>query len=197
MPSVSREPARGEERVAVGDGHVAVDHARVVRRRPEVLADALDEVRMDLLVGVDRADRVGADDLDRRVLLLQVAADAGDRAAGADADDEVRDLAAGLAPQLRARSSRSGSAGWPGSRTGWAGRRRGSRASGGRRRGSRTAGESGGDVGRRDHDLGAVGAQQVDLLARTSCPASPRSRGSPSGARRSPGRCRCCPRSAR
>ena len=117
------QPARREERVLVGDRHVAVDDRRVVGLGPEVLADALDEVRVDLLVGVDRADRVGADDLDRRVLLLQVARRAGDRAARADADDEVGDRAAALAPQLRARSSRSASAGWPGWRTGWAGRR--------------------------------------------------------------------------
>ena len=74
----------------------------VERLGPEVLADALDEVRLDLVVGVDRADRVGADDLDRRVHLLEVAPGAGDRAARADAGDEVRDLPGGLLPQLRA-----------------------------------------------------------------------------------------------
>ncbi len=38
------EPARGQERVAVGDADVAVDDARVVGLGPEVLAHALDEV---------------------------------------------------------------------------------------------------------------------------------------------------------
>ena len=75
---------------------------RVERLGPEVLADALDEVGLDVVAGVDRADRVGADDLDGRVALLEVAAGAGDRAAGADAGDEVRDAAARLLPQLGA-----------------------------------------------------------------------------------------------
>ena len=39
------QPARGQERVLVGDRDLAVDDGRVERRGPEVLADALDEVR--------------------------------------------------------------------------------------------------------------------------------------------------------
>src|SRR5205823_8980357 len=69
---------------------------------PEVLAHALDQVRLHRPTGVDRAHRIGPDHLDRRVLLLQVAPDAADRAAGAYARHEVRDRALGLLPQLRA-----------------------------------------------------------------------------------------------
>ncbi len=72
-------------------------------RRPEVLADALDQVRPPAAAGVDRAHRVGADHLHPALAdLLEVAAGAADRAAGADAGDEVGDPAVGLAPQLRA-----------------------------------------------------------------------------------------------
>ncbi len=74
---------------------------RVVGGRPEVLADALDEVRATGAAGVDGALGVGADDLHAAVGdLLEVLADAADRAAGADAGDEVRDLAVGVAPDL-------------------------------------------------------------------------------------------------
>ena len=162
---LGREPASGEEAVAVGDGHVAVDDARVEGLRPEVLADPLDEVGMHLVVGVDAADRVGPDHLEVRVLLAQISRDAGDRAAGADAAHEVGDPAARLAPQLGPRGQvvrlrvggvrvlvrleRSGDLlGQPvrdavvGLRRVWA-----------HVRGS-------------DDDLGAVGAQQVDLLLR-------------------------------
>ena len=164
MPSVSasRRVVRNESRSETR--HVAVDDRRVVGRRPEVLADALDEVGLDLVVGVDRADRVGADDLDGRVLLLEVAPDAGDRAAGADADDEVRDAPAGLAPQLRpgrlvVRLRVGRVAYW----LGW----KAPGISCGQAVGDAVVGlrRVGRDVGRRDHDLGAVGAQEVDLLA--------------------------------
>ena len=67
----SRRAVRNESRSETR--HVAVDDARVERLRPEVLAHALDQVRVDLVAGVDRADRVGADHLDRRVALAQVA----------------------------------------------------------------------------------------------------------------------------
>jgi hypothetical protein len=77
----------------------------------EVLADALRDVRVDLVLVEDarllvlledRAVGVDAPDLDGRVALLEVAAGAADRAAGADADHEVRDAAVGLLPDLGA-----------------------------------------------------------------------------------------------
>ncbi len=125
--------------------------------------DALDEVGMDLLVRVDRALRIGADDLDVRVLLLEVASHPGDRAAGADADDEVRELAVGLAPQLRPGRLVVGL------RVGRVRVLVGLEGAGDVAReavgdavvGARRVGR---DVGRRHHDLGAVGAQEVDLL---------------------------------
>ena len=160
-----RQPARPQEGVLVGDGHVAVDDRWVVGVRPEVLADALDEVRLDALLAarVDRADRVGPDDLDGGVLLAQVAPDAGDRAAGPDPHDQVGDLAAGLAPQLRARGAvvhlRVG-------RVAVLVRLERARDLLGEAIGDAVVrlGRLGRDVGRRDDDLGAVRAQQVDLL---------------------------------
>ena len=191
-----REPAGGDEAVAVGDRDVAVGDGGVVGGGPEVLAHALDEVGMDLFVRVDRALRIGADDLDVRVLLLEVARHPGDRAAGADADDQVRELAVGLAPQLR-----------PG--------RLVVRLRVGRVR-VLVGLEGAGDVAREAVGDAVVGARASRAGRRSapprprrhrraggrsspcsSCPASPRSRGSPSGARRSRGRCRCCRRSAR
>ena len=75
----------------------------VERRRPEVLADTLDEVRAPGAAGVHRAFRVGTDHAYPPAgHLLQVAPDAADRAAGADAGDEVGDPALGLLPYLRA-----------------------------------------------------------------------------------------------
>ena len=118
---------------------------------------------MDLLVGVDRAHGVGADDLDGRVLLLQVASRSGDRAAGADADDEVRELAVGLAPQLRPGRLVVGL------RVGRVRVLVGLEGAGDLAReavgdavvGARRVGR---DVGRRHHHLGPVRAQEVDLL---------------------------------
>src|SRR5205823_12771592 len=101
----AREPAGGQERVAVGDADPLVDDARVHRLRPRVLADTLDEIRMDValvLRGVDRALRVGADDQDVWLVLLEVAADPGDRPARSHGDDDRVELAAGLLPDLRA-----------------------------------------------------------------------------------------------
>ena len=75
----------------------------VDRLRPGVLADALDEVRVELRLvvgGVDRALRVDADDPHVRLVLVEPAADAGDRAAGPDGDHERVDLAAGLLEDL-------------------------------------------------------------------------------------------------
>ena len=51
--------------------------------------------------------------------------------------------------------------------------------------------------GRAHDDLGAVRAQQRDLLRRSSCRTSRRCSGSRAGRRRWRGRRRCCPRSAR
>ncbi len=95
------QPAGHQERLLVADRLDPVHHRLVVGLRPEVLADALDQVRPAGAAGVNRALRVGADDLHRRVALLEVAPGATDGAAGADAGDEVRDPAVGLPPDLR------------------------------------------------------------------------------------------------
>ena len=98
-----REPPRHQERLAVGDPDPLVDHLQVDRLGPRVLADPLDEVRVELGVvrgGVDRALGIDADDLDLGLLLVEPAADAGDRAAGADGDHDRVELAAGLLPDL-------------------------------------------------------------------------------------------------
>ncbi len=157
------DPSGGEEGVAIADLDDPVDDVGVVAGRPEVLADALDEVRPAAAPGVHRALGVGADDLHVGVGGLQRPADPGDRAPGADAGDEVGDPALGLAPDLR---------------------------SGGRHVGRRVGGvvvlvglEGAGDLphqavrhrvvrvgvlgGHRrgaDDDLGAVGPEQGDLL---------------------------------
>ena len=134
---------------------------------PEVLADALDQVRADVLgaAGVDRPLGVGADHHEVRVALAQVAGGAGDRAAGADAGDQMRDLAGGLLPDLG-----------PGRLV--VGLRVGLvEVLVGLERARDLVGQPVGDavvglrrvrrdVGRGDHDVGAVGAQQVDLLPR-------------------------------
>ena len=59
------------------------------------------------------------------------------------------------------------------------------------------AGVLGVDRRRADLDPGAVGAQDVDLVARRPCPGRRRRRRSPGVARRWPARRRCCPTSAR
>ena len=100
-PFLAGEPARRHERVAVGDLHVLVHDRRVEGRRERVLADPLDQVRMDWAAGVDRPLRVGADDDQVGLLLLQVSGCAGDRAAGADTDHDHVELAADLLPDLR------------------------------------------------------------------------------------------------
>ena len=56
------QPPGQLERVLVGDLDDLVADRPVVRLRPEVLADALDQVRPAGAAGVDRALRVGADD---------------------------------------------------------------------------------------------------------------------------------------
>jgi hypothetical protein len=113
--------------------------------------------------GVDGALRIGADDQDARVLLLQVAPGAGDRPAGPDRDDERVDPAAGLLPDLRAGELVVGV------------RVRHVRVLVGLERARDLLGEPVGDrvvafrrVGvdgrRTDDDLGAVRAQERDLL---------------------------------
>ena len=116
------------------------------------------------VLGVDRALRVGADDQHLGAVLLEVAPDAGDRAAGADGDHDRVDLTAlGLLPDL--------------------GRSRLVVRLGIRQVRVLVGLEAAGDLlgeavrdrvvrlgrvvvdgGRRDHDLGAVGAQRRDLL---------------------------------
>ena len=87
-PFFPGEPAGRHERVAVGDLHVLVHDRRVEGRGERVLADPLDQVRMDWAAGVDRPLRVGADDDQVGLLLLQVSGCAGDRAAGADTEHD-------------------------------------------------------------------------------------------------------------
>jgi hypothetical protein len=96
------QPPGHRERVGVGDLDDPIRDLTVVGVRPEVLADALDQVGAAGAAGVDRAGGVGADHLHGRVLLLEVAAGAADRAAGADTGDEVGDLPVGLRPDLGA-----------------------------------------------------------------------------------------------
>ena len=95
-----RHPAGGEEALLVGDGDDLVVELGLPRRREEVLADALDEVRPARAAGEHRTLGVGGDDPDVRVLRLEVAGGAGDRAARAGTGDEVGDPPGGLAPQL-------------------------------------------------------------------------------------------------
>ncbi len=158
------EAAGHLEGVLVGHGDDLVGHVPVVGARPEVLADALDQVRTAGAAGVDRALRVRADHLDRAVAdLLEVASGAADRAAGADARDEVGDLPLRLLPQfgtgglvVRARVVRVGVL---------------VRLPGARRLGDQPVGDVvvrvrvlGVDGGRADDDLGSVCAQHVDLV---------------------------------
>ena len=137
----------------------------VVGRRPEVLADALDEVRAPGAAGVHRALRVGADHADPPAgRLLQVAADAADRAAGADAGDEVGDPALGLLPDLRAGRLvvRQRVV-----RVRVLVRLPAARYLAGQPVGHRVVRPRiiGGDRGRADDHLGAIGPQHVDLVA--------------------------------
>ena len=165
-PLLAREPARGEERVAVGDADPLVDDLQVDRVRPRVLADPLDEVRVKLRVVLRRVDRplgVDADDLHLGLSLVEPAADAGDRAAGADGDDDRVQLPARLLPDLRRGDVVVRL---------WIRHVRvlvGLEAAGdllGEPRGDGVValGRVVVDRGRRDHDLGAVGAQHRDLL---------------------------------
>ncbi len=158
-----RQAAGHLEGVLVGHRDDLVGDVGVVGGRPEVLADALDEVRTAGAAGVDRALGVGADDLDLPAAdLLEVVAGTGDRAARADARDEVGDLPVRLLPQLRTGGLvvRTGVVrvavlvGLPG-----AGLAR--EAVGHVVVRVRVLGVDG---GRADHDLGAVRAHHVDLV---------------------------------
>ena len=154
-----------QERVLVGHGHPLVDDVLVEGLRVEVLADALDEVRVHVLLAgrVDRALGVCADDDHVRLLLLQVAARARDRAAGSDRDHERVDLAARLLPDLGAGRLVVGLrvalvrvlVGLVGAGD-LLGEPVGDRVVALRRLGR--------DRVRADHDLGSVGAQERDLL---------------------------------
>ncbi len=96
------EASRHQERVRVADRDDLVADALVVGLRPDVLADALDEVRAARPAGVDRSFRVGTNNLHPAARdLLEVASGARDRAAGADAGHEVGHPALGLRPDLR------------------------------------------------------------------------------------------------
>ena len=161
------QPPGGQERVAVGDGHPAVDRRRVKRRRPEILADALDQVGADVLLaaGVDRPLGIGADDDEIGAALAQVAHGAGDGAAGAHAENQMGDGAGRLLPQLGpGRLVVGAGVGLVGVLVGL----KRARDLGGQAVGDPVvgAGRVGRDVGRGEHDLGAVRAQQVDLLPR-------------------------------
>ena len=94
------------ERVAIRDRDDLVTDSRVVRTRPEVLTDSLDEVRAPSTAGVDRSFRVGADDLHPPVgHVLEVATGATNRAASPDAISGCeRRQSARLSPQRGAMS---------------------------------------------------------------------------------------------
>jgi hypothetical protein len=118
---------------------------------------------VDLAAREDRPFRVGADDLDVRVALLQVAAHPGDRAARPHAGDEHVDAAARLLPELGPRGHVVRLrvrlvvvlVGLERPRDVLAQAVRGAVVA---------AGILGLDGRRADHDLGAEGAQEVDLL---------------------------------
>ena len=99
---LTRDPPRRGEGLGVGDHDRAVDDGRVVRFGPEVLTDALDEVRATAPAREHRALGVGADHLYGRVHPLEVSRDAGDGATRADARDEMRHPARRLLPDLGA-----------------------------------------------------------------------------------------------
>ena len=162
---LARQPARGVERVAVADRDQAVDRGAVEGRRPEVLADALDEIGVHLRRWSRSSPRVGADDLDAGLALPEVAPDARDGAARADAEHEHVELVAELLPDLRARALvvRLGVGGIGVLVRVERARRLLGQAARDRVVGARILRL---DLGRADHDLGAEGAQQRDLLAR-------------------------------
>ena len=153
------------ERLGVADAHPLIDQLAVERPGHEVLADALDLPRLRRAARQHAALRVGPDDLDVRVAFLQIAAHAGERAAGADAGHEGGDAALGLVPDFRAggavmnlRIGEIGELVGPPGAGDLAGQAVGDAVVAVRRVGRH--------VGRRDDDLGAVGLEQQDFLAR-------------------------------
>ena len=104
-PLVSRDPASREKTVAIRHHHHPVGDLAVIRSRPEVFADSLNEVGTPTPTGVDRACRIGADDLDRRILGFEVTTDARDGAPRSDAGHEMGDAARRLSPDLRSSTS--------------------------------------------------------------------------------------------
>ncbi|CKO52484.1 Uncharacterised protein [Mycobacterium tuberculosis] len=97
------QPPGHVERVGVGHRDDLVGHARVIGRRPEILADPLDQIRSAGTARIDRSLRVGADDAySAPGHLFEVPASAGDGTAGADASHEMGDLALGIGPDFRA-----------------------------------------------------------------------------------------------
>src|SRR6185369_12939273 len=78
-----------------------IDQPAVEHVGDEVVADALDLVRLDLArTGEDRALGIDADDLAARDLALDRARDAGDRAAGAGGHHDRVELAVALIDDL-------------------------------------------------------------------------------------------------
>ena len=165
-PLLARQPPCEQEGISVRDPDPLVDDLGVHRLRPAVFADSLDQIGVDVglvLRGVDRPLGVGADDQDLGLALLEEAADARDGAAGPDRDHDCVELTAGLLPDLR-----------PGHLVVSVGIRHvgvlvGLEAAGdllGKPVGDRvvTLRRVRRDGGGADHDLGAVRAQQRDLL---------------------------------
>ena len=121
QPLLAREPARGQERVAVGDAHPLVDDVGSIVSGHVSLPIPSTKYGCRSLVGLRRVDGalgVDADDQHLGLALLEVAADAADRAAGADRDHDRVDLAAGLLPDLRPGRRGSAPRGSPCSSTG-------------------------------------------------------------------------------
>ena len=107
---LTRDAAGHHGRILVGDLLEVIDDAEIHVLREEVLADALGDVGVDLVLVEDarllvllehRPVGVDAPDLDLRVALLQEAADPGNGAAGSDAHDELRDAPVRLVPDFR------------------------------------------------------------------------------------------------
>ena len=97
------QSTRHVEGIGIGNGDDLIGDRRVVGRGPEVLADTLHQVGPAGAAGVHRTLGIGADDLDPSARhLLEVAPGAGDGSARADPGDEMRDLAVGIRPDLRA-----------------------------------------------------------------------------------------------
>ena len=100
-PLLSGHAPSSGERIGVGHGDHPVDHAGIVRRRPEVFADAFHQIRASAPTGVNRPLRVGPDHFYLGALFFEVAADPADGTAGADAGHQVGDAVGRLAPDLR------------------------------------------------------------------------------------------------